>query len=305
MPKIAVLIPCYNEEKTIGKVVDDFKLIFPDADIYVYNNNSTDNTVEIAKEHGAIVEYVYQQGKGFVIRNMFRDIEADCYITVDGDDQVEASDAAILAKHILNGRADIVIGDRLSGSYFSENNRRFHGAGNRLVRGLINHIFKSNVRDIMSGYRAFSRKFVKTFPILSGGFEIETEMTIHMLDKRILYMEEPIQYRDRIEGSVSKLNTVSDGIKVLKTIFMLYKDYRPFGFFNMISFLFFIVSFGMLVPVLVDYYHTGLVARFPTLFVSVGLGIIGILSFTCGIILDTIKKHNDRTYELLANFISK
>ena len=230
--KIAVLIPCYNESKTIEKVVKDYKKALPEADIYVYDNNSKDHTDEIARKAGAIVKYEYKQGKGNVIRSMFRDIDADCYLMIDGDDTYPAEHAREMCDYILNGQADMVIGDRLSSTYFEENKRPFHNFGNVLVRGLINKLFKSNVRDIMTGYRAFSYSFVKTFPILSKGFEIETEMTIHSLDKNLLLKEIPVQYRDRPEGSVSKLNTVSDGIKVIKTIGRLFKEYKPQVFFS-------------------------------------------------------------------------
>ena len=235
MKKIAVLIPCYNEELTIRAVVEDFKNVIPEADIYVYDNNSNDDTAKIAKEAGAIVVPEYRQGKGHVVRSMFRDIEADCYIMVDGDDTYPAKDAYNVAKLVLENKADMAIGDRLSSTYFRENKRPFHNTGNKLVRTLINKIFKSEVKDIMTGCRAFNRKFVKSFPVLSNGFEIETEMSIHALDKRFLIAEIPIAYRDRPEGSESKLNTFQDGYRVLKTILKLYKDYKPLSFFGLIA----------------------------------------------------------------------
>jgi len=303
LKKIAILIPCYNESSTIAKVVDDCKTLIPDAEIYVYNNNSADGSEIIAREHGAIVVNEYQQGKGFVIRSMFRDVEADCYIMIDGDDTYEISDAAILTDYILNNQADMVIGDRLSGSYFKENKRRFHNVGNKLVRTLINHIFNSRINDIMTGCRAFNRRFVKTFPVLSDGFEIETEMTIHALYKRFVIIEKPVRYRDRPEGSVSKLNTFSDGVKVIKTIFSLYKNYRPFKFFGTISFLLLIVSVSFFLPVFVEFLRTGFVYRMPTLIVSVGIAIISLLSFICGVILNTVKKYNDTMYELFVNLL--
>ncbi|MDB2106225.1 MAG: glycosyltransferase family 2 protein [Clostridium sp.] len=301
--KIAVLVPCYNEELTIGNVIEDFKNVIPEADIYVYDNNSTDRTALIAKEKGAIVIPEYRQGKGNVVRSMFRQIEADCYIMVDGDDTYPAKDALRLAKLIIDGKADMAIGDRLSSTYFTENKRAFHNFGNKLVRLLINKIFKNEIKDIMTGCRAFSRRFVKSFPVLSNGFEIETEMSIHALDKRFLISEIPISYRDRPEGSESKLSTFSDGYKVLKTILKLYKDYKPMSFFGFVSLLFFIISGLMFVPILVEYLNTGLVARFPTLIVSVGLGVAALLSLVCGLILDTVKKHSDQFYELELNRI--
>jgi glycosyltransferase involved in cell wall biosynthesis len=248
--KIAVLIPCYNESKTIEKVIKDYKKELPEADIYVYDNNSSDGTDKIAIKAGAIVKYEYKQGKGNVIRSMFRDIDADCYLMIDGDDTYPAEDAKKICEPVLEGRADMVIGDRLSSTYFEENKRPFHNFGNVLVRGLINSLFKSKVKDIMTGYRAFSYDFVKTFPILSKGFEIETEMTIHALDKNMGLKEIPIEYRDRPEGSVSKLNTVSDGIKVLKTIATLFKEYKPALFFNIISLLCLLISIVLGIPVL-------------------------------------------------------
>jgi len=305
MKKIAVLVPCYNEAQTIGKVVEDFKKLLPDASIYVYDNNSTDNSGAIAESKGAIVVHEYQQGKGFVIRSMFRDINADCYIMVDGDDTYSAGDAVKLSEFILEGRADMAIGDRLSGAYFTENKRKFHNIGNRIVRFLINQIFRSKINDIMTGCRAFSKKFVKTFPVLSSGFEIETEMTIHTLDKRLLIVEIPIGYKDRPSGSVSKLSTVSDGFKVLKTIFNLYKDYRPFEFFGVISIIMIAIALIFFLPVFIYYLNYGIVPKIPTLVMSSAFGIISLLSFVCGIILDTIKKYNDRTYELIINILQK
>ena len=240
--KIAVLIPCYNESKTIAKVVKDYKRVLPEADIYVYDNNSSDGTDKIAKKAGAIVKYEYRQGKGNVIRSMFKDIEADCYLMIDGDDTYPAENAREMCDLVLEGKADMVIGDRLSSTYFTENKRPFHNLGNRLVRGLINKLFKSNVRDIMTGYRAFSYEFVKTFPVLSKGFEIETEMTIHALDKNFLLKELPVNYRDRPVGSVSKLNTYRDGFRVLKTIGRLFKEYKPAIFFSIIGLIFLIIA---------------------------------------------------------------
>ena len=297
--KIAVLIPCYNESKTIQKVVKDYKIVLPEADIYVYDNNSTDKTDEIAKKAGAIVKYEYKQGKGNVIRSMFKDIDADCYLMIDGDDTYPKENAREMCDYVLEGKADMVIGDRLSSTYFQENKRPFHNFGNRLVRGLINTLFKSNVRDIMTGYRAFSYDFVKTFPVLSKGFEIETEMTIHALDKNFLLKEIPVEYRDRPKGSVSKLNTFSDGFKVLKTIGRLFKEYKPMIFFGLLSLLFLILSLIFGVPVFVDYFKTGLVPRFPTLFFSLFMLIISVLFLMCGIILEVVVKKHRQLFELL------
>ena len=249
--KIAVLIPCYNESKTVEKVVKDYKKALPNADIYVYDNNSSDGTDKIAKKAGAIVRYEYRQGKGNVIRSMFRDIDADCYLMIDGDDTYPKENAKEMCDLILEGKADMVIGDRLSSTYFTENKRPFHNFGNKLVRGLINTLFKSNVRDIMTGYRAFSYDFVKTFPVLSKGFEIETEMTIHALDKNFLLKEVPVEYRDRPAGSVSKLNTYSDGFRVLKTIARLFKEYKPTIFFSLISLVFLIMQLIFSFPVFI------------------------------------------------------
>lgn len=277
MKKIAVLIPCYNESVTIEKVVKDYKTALPEADIYVYDNNSTDHTDEIAREAGAIVKYEYRQGKGNVIRSMFRDIEADCYIMIDGDDTYPAEHARIMAELVLKKEVDMVIGDRLSSTYFMENKRPFHNAGNRMVRFFINKLFDNNVRDIMTGYRAFSRQFVKSFPVLSKGFEIETEMTIHAVDKNFLLEEIPVKYRDRPSGSVSKLNTFSDGMKVLSTIATLFREYRPFAFFTSVAVVLEVIALIFFIPILLEYFKTGLVLRFPTLIVSGVIALIGIL----------------------------
>lgn len=297
--KIAVLIPCYNESKTIEKVVKDYKKELPNADIYVYDNNSSDGTDEIAKNAGAIVKYEYKQGKGNVIRSMFKDIDADCYLMIDGDDTYSAGNAKEMCQYILDGKADMVIGDRLSSTYFTENKRPFHNFGNKLVRWLINTLFKSNVKDIMTGYRAFSYEFVKTFPVLSKGFEIETEMTIHALDKNFLLKEIPIGYKDRPAGSVSKLNTYSDGFKVLKTIARLFKEYKPMIFFGIVSTLFFIISMIFATPVFIEYFKTGLVPRFPTLIFSGFLLIISMLMLICGIILEVVVKKHRQLFELI------
>ena len=299
--KIAVLIPCYNESVTIAKVVADYRAVLPEADIYVYDNNSSDGTDEIARMAGAIVRYEYRQGKGNVIRSMFRNIDADCYLMIDGDDTYPAEHAREMCELVLETGVDMVIGDRLSSTYFQENKRPFHNAGNRSVRFLINRIFKSDVKDIMTGYRAFSRDFVKNFPVLSKGFEIETEMTIHALDKNFLLKEIPVNYRDRPEGSVSKLNTVRDGVRVLGTVFRLFCEYKPLKFFSSWALLLCLIGGGFMIPVLIDYFKMGLVPRFPTLFVCVGLFIIAALLFACGIILHVVAKKHKMLFELLMN----
>lgn len=307
MSKIAVLIPCYNEEKTIKKVIEDYRKVLPEADIYVYNNNSKDKTVEIVEtlaenDKKIILKNEYRQGKGNVIRSMFREIEADCYLMIDGDDTYPPENAPSMVECVLNGQADMLIGDRLSSTYFTENKRPFHNFGNVLVRKLINSLFKANINDIMTGYRAFSRPFVKGFPVLSKGFEIETEMTIHAVDKNFLIKEIPVSYRDRPEGSESKLNTYSDGFKVLKTIFNLFKEYKPLAFFGTIALIFFLMTLGLFIPVLIDYTKTGLVAKFPTLIVSGVLGVSSLLSFLVGVILDVEVKKHKQLYELLMNY---
>lgn len=298
MDKIAVLIPCYNEAKTIKKVIEDFKKDLPDATIYVYDNNSTDNTDIIAKEAGAIVRYERKQGKGNVIKRMFREIDAECYIMTDGDDTYPSKSAKKMADLVLNENVDMVIGDRLSSTYFTENKRLFHNFGNILVRTLINFIYKSNIRDVMTGYRAFSYQFVKTFPILSKGFEIETEMTIHSLDKDLSTKNVVIEYQDRPEGSESKLNTYSDGFKVLKTIVSLYKNYRPLSFFMWLSLLLFILGTIFLIPVLFDYFKTGLVPKIPSFIASIFFYICTIQSFFGGLILDTTSRKNKQDFEM-------
>lgn len=301
--KIAILIPCYNESKTIEKVVKDYKKVLPEADIYVYDNNSKDGTDHIAKEAGAIVRYEYMQGKGNVIRSMFRQIDADCYLMIDGDDTYPSESAREMCQYILDGKADMVIGDRLSSTYFTENKRPFHNLGNRLVRFLINYLFKNKIQDIMTGYRAFSYQFVKGFPVLSKGFEIETEMTIHAVDKNFKVVEIPVTYRDRPEGSFSKLNTYSDGFKVLTMIATLFKEYKPAMFFNWVAILSLVVSSFLGFPVLIEYFNTGLVPRFPSLIVSGIFMIIALLMWTVGIILQVIVKKNKQMYELYLNMM--
>ena len=298
MDDIAVLIPCYNEDKTIEKVVSDFKRVLPDAVIYVYDNNSTDDTEKLAKKAGAIVRHEYQQGKGNVVRRMFQEIDAHCYILVDGDDTYPAESAAKMVKLVQEHNADMVVGDRLSSTYFEENKRPFHNLGNSMVRAAINHLFKSNIRDIMTGYRAFSYLFVKSFPVLSKGFEIETEMSIHAIDKNMRVENVIIQYRDRPEGSVSKLNTYSDGMKVLMTIVKLYKNYKPFGFFSWIAVLLALIATLFLIPVLCDYASSGLVLRFPTLIVCCFVYLSAIQAFFAGLMLSTMKQKNMQDYEM-------
>lgn len=303
MDKIAVLIPCYNESKTIHKVVTDWKKELPTAAIYVYDNNSTDKTDEIAQNAGAVVRYEYRQGKGNVIRRMFREIEAECYIMVDGDDTYPAEFGKQMADKVLNRKVDMVVGDRLSSTYFEENKRRFHNFGNTLVRSSINRLFDSDIKDIMTGYRAFSYQFVKTFPVLSKGFEIETEMTIHAVDKNMLVENVIVDYRDRLVGSESKLNTYLDGFKVIRTIVRLYKNYRPFGFFGCISFALIILSAIMFLPVLMIYFKTGLVPNFPTLIVSGFIALAAIISFFSGLLLTSIVEKERQAFEFRLQII--
>ena len=299
---VAILIPCYNEELTIGRVINDLKVELPSALIYVYDNNSTDDTFQIAQECGAIVKKEYRQGKGNVVRSMFRDIEADVYVIIDGDDTYPATNIHSLIKPIIDLEADMVVGDRLSaGHYKNENKRIFHNFGNDLVRIIINKLFNANLKDIMSGYRVFSRKFVKTIPISSCGFEVETEITLHSLDKRFLIKEISIEYRDRPEGSFSKLSTVSDGIKVLKTIFSVFKNYKPIVFFTFISAIFFLASAIIDGVVIYEFFQTSLVTKMPSAMLSAGLMIIAIISLFSGFILDAIVKQHKENYELFLN----
>ena len=299
MDKVAVLIPCYNESKTIAKVVTDFQAVLPEGSvIYVYDNNSTDGTAEIAAAAGAVVRHEYQQGKGNVIRRMFREIDAQCYLMVDGDDTYPAEFAPEMIAKVLDRGVDMVVGDRLSATYFTENKRPFHNFGNKLVRHSINALFKSDIQDIMTGYRAFSYQFVKSFPVLSKGFEIETEMSIHAIEKNMLVESVVVTYRDRPEGSVSKLNTVSDGIKVLGTIGKLYKNNKPFGFFGIIALVLVVIAGLLFFPVLSEYLHTGLVRRFPTLIVSGFIAIGAIQSFFSGLILETLHEKDRHDFEM-------
>ena len=297
MDRIAVLIPCYNEAASIEKVVKDFHAALPEAVIYVYDNNSTDGTAEIAERAGAVVRHEYLQGKGNVMRRMFYEIDAECYLITDGDDTYPAEYAPEMADRVLSHNADMVVGDRLSSTYFTENKRPFHNLGNSMVRFLINLLFHGEIKDIMTGYRAFSYRFIKTFPVLSKGFEIETEMSIHAIDKNMQVENVVVDYRDRAEGSVSKLNTYSDGFKVLRTILRLYKNYHPFGFFGMIAALLFALSIGFAIPVLIEFAKTGLVPRFPTLIVCGFVFLAGLISFFSGIILSSLRQKEKQEFE--------
>lgn len=304
MDKIAVLIPCYNEAPTIQKVINDFREVLPEATIYVYDNNSTDGTDEIARKAGAELVYEYRQGKGNTVRRMFHDIEAECYIMTDGDDTYPAEYARKMADKILQRRVDMVVGDRLSSTYFKENKRPFHNFGNSLVRGSINRIFQSDIKDIMTGYRAFSYRFVKTFPVLSQGFEIETEMTIHAISMNMFIENVVVDYRDRPEGSESKLNTLSDGKRVLMTIFNLFKNYKPLFFFSMTGFLLLLLDAIIFIPaVWMPYLDTGLVEHYPTLIVCGFLALTGILFFFNGMILDSLKEKERREFEFRLNLL--
>ena len=298
MDKIAVLIPCYNESMTIEKVVTDFKRVLPEATIYVYDNNSTDGTDELARGAGATVRYEYRQGKGNVLRRMFRDIDAECYIITDGDDTYPAESAREMADQVLERRVDMVVGDRLSSTYFTENKRPFHNFGNSLVRKSINTLFKNDIKDIMTGYRAFSYEFVKTFPVLSKGFEIETEMSIHAIDKNMFVENVVITYRDRPEGSVSKLDTYSDGFKVLKTIARLYRAYKPMGFFGIIALILAVIATAFFIPVMGTYLATGLVPDFPTLIVCGFTMLSAIQSLFVGVTLETMAQKNRQDFEM-------
>mgnify|MGYP001033562603 CR=1 FL=1 len=303
MEKIAVLIPCYNEEKTIAKVVADAKAALPEAVVYVYDNNSTDRTVETAQAAGAVIRHEYVQGKGNVIRRMFREVEARCYIMVDGDDTYPMEFAPQMVDQVLHYNADMVVGDRLSSTYFSENKRPFHNMGNSLVRSSINRLFDCEVKDIMTGFRAFSYGFVKTFPVLSKGFEIETEMTIHAVYNHMQIGNVIVDYRDRPEGSVSKLNTYSDGFRVLGTIFRLYRDYKPFGFFSILALLLAVISVLFFIPVLLEYFATGLVLKFPTLIVCGFVMLAAIQSFFAGLMLSNMAQKNRRDFEYRFNLV--
>lgn len=305
MDKIAVLIPCYNESKTVKKVINDYQAVLPEATIYVYDNNSSDDTAAIAEAGGAVVRHEYHQGKGNVIRRMFREIDAEAYIMVDGDDTYPAEFAREMVDKVLDRHVDMVVGDRLSSTYFTENKRPFHNFGNSLVRNSINTLFKSDIKDIMTGYRAFSYQFVKSFPVLSKGFEIETEMSIHAVHKNLLVENVIVTYRDRPEGSESKLNTYSDGFKVIKTIIKLYKNYKPFGFFSILAAVLMLLSAGFFIPVLFEYLATGLVFKFPTLIVCGFVALAALISFFSGVILSTINEKNRQDFEMQLHAIQR
>lgn len=298
MDKIAVLIPCYNEEMTIYKVVSDFRRVLPEAVVYVYDNNSKDRTAEEALRAGAVVRREYKQGKGNVIRRMFREIDAQCYVMTDGDDTYPAEDAPEMVRMVLERGSDMVVGDRLSSTYFTENKRPFHNFGNSLVRKMINVIFHTDIKDIMTGYRAFSYSFVKSFPVISKGFEIETEMSIHAVDKNMLVENVVIGYRDRPQGSESKLNTISDGTKVLRTIVRLFRDYKPMSFFGILAGILAVLAIAFFIPVFVEYTKTGLVSRFPTLFMCGFTMLAAIQAFFAGMILQTMKMKNLQDFEM-------
>ena len=303
MKKTAIIIPCYNEEITIINVINDCKKYLPQAEIYVCDNNSTDKTVEKAKSLNVTVKYEKRQGKGNVLRKMFREIDADCYVIVDGDSTYPLNNIQQMCDEVLNNEIDMVIADRLSTTYFKQNKRLFHNIGNKFVRYLINKLFHNNIKDIMSGYRAMSKLFVKTYPVLSKGFEIETEMTIHALDKNFLIKEIPVNYKNRPSGSISKLNTFSDGVSVLKTIFTLCKDYKPFFFFSVMSLILFGISLLLFIPIFTEFLSTGLVPRFPTLIGSGVFATMALLMFSCGIILQTIVRKHNELYEIMLNQI--
>lgn len=304
--KIAVLIPCYNEEVTIHKVVSDFKRELPEADIYVYDNNSSDDTSKLAKDAGAIVRFEPRQGKGNVVRQMFRDIDADCYLMVDGDDTYPAESARELCEPILSGEADMTVGDRLSnGTYAEENKRAFHGFGNDLVRAMIKWIYGYSFDDVMTGYRAFSRPFVKTFPVMSEGFQIETEISIHAVDRRWRIKDVPIIYRDRPEGSVSKLNTIGDGMKVMIAIASLFKNYRPLKFFSLAALVLAVIGLLLGIPVIVEFFETGLVPRLPTALLATAFMFLCGLSFATGLVLDNLAKTERKQWELEVYKISE
>lgn len=304
MDKIAVLIPCYNEEKTIEKVVTDVKRALPEATVYVYDNNSTDKTVELAEKAGAILRHEYKQGKGNVIRRMFREIDAQCYLMIDGDDTYPLDCARELVDKVLNHHADMVVGDRLSSTYFTENKRPFHNFGNTMMRICINRLFHTDIKDIMTGYRAFSYEFVKTFPVVSTGFEIETEMTIHAVNYNLQVENVVVQYRDRPEGSKSKLNTFKDGMRVIKKMLQLYKNYQPLKCFGMFACLLFLVAIVLFVPILIEYFQSGLVPRFPTLIVCGFMVLAGIQSLFAGMILDVTVAKDRRDFEYRLNRVS-
>lgn len=305
MDKIAVLIPCYNEEQTIAKVVHDVMEALPEAVVYVYDNNSSDKTVELAKEAGAVVRYEYKQGKGNVIRRMFREIDAECYLMIDGDDTYPLDCARELVDQVLLRHADMVVGDRLSSTYFTENKRPFHNFGNSLMRAGINKLFKSDIKDIMTGYRAFSYEFVKTFPVFSQGFEIETEMTIHAVNYNMQVENVVVEYRDRPEGSVSKLNTYSDGMRVIRKMLQLYRNYKPMKFFGLMSLLLILMAVILMIPIVMEYFETGLVPRFPTLIACGFMVLAGIQSFFAGLTLEILSAKDRKDFEYRLNCVQR
>ena len=299
MQKIAVLIPCYNEEYTIEKVVNDFKKELPKANIYVYDNNSKDKTIEKAKKAGAIVRSESRQGNGNVIRTLFNEIEADIYVIVDGDDTYQAEYVHQLIEPIIENQADMTVGDRLSnGTYQQKNKRHFHNFGNKLVRKSINTLFNSKLRDIMTGYRAFNKRFVKNMPVMSANFELETEMTLFALDKKYRIKEIPIEFRERPEGSKSKVNTFTDGMKVIKTIIKMFKDYRPLKFFSIIFIILFSIGILVGIPVIIEFYKTGYITKMPSAILATGIITLSVISEQCGLILHTIVKLDKQNYEL-------
>ena len=301
MDKIAVLIPCYNEAQTIGKVIADVKENLPEATVYVYDNNSTDDTAAIAQKAGAVVRHEYKQGKGNVIRRMFREIDAQCYLMIDGDDTYPLNCARKMVDRVLYHNADMVVGDRLSSTYFTENKRPFHNFGNSLVRGSINYLFHSDIKDIMTGYRAFNYLFVKSFPVLSKGFEIETEMTIHAVHNNMQVDNVIVDYRDRPAGSESKLNTYSDGMRVLRMIVRLFKNYKPLAFFGLIALVLMALAVGFFLPVLFEFLHTHQVLKFPTLFVCGFTALAAIQSLFAGLILSNTSENDRRDFEMRLN----
>ncbi|MDR0627699.1 MAG: glycosyltransferase family 2 protein [Bifidobacteriaceae bacterium] len=303
-PSVAVLLPCYNEAQTIVEVVRDFRNALPNATVYVYDNSSTDDSAALAAQAGAVVRGEPMRGKGYVMRSMFRDIEADCYVLADADDTYPAGAAPAMVNAVLDQRADMVVGDRLSSTYFTENKRRFHSGGNVLVRKLVNGFFGGEVSDIMTGYRAFSYSFVKSFPVLSTGFEIETEMTIFALENHLRVTSLPVEYRDRPEGSESKLSTVKDGLRVLRTIAKLFKDYRPMLFFNLLATICFVIGLFLGTPVVVEYFQTGLVPRFPSLFAAFFCLLAAMQLVVAGLILDTQGRTRRQGFEMAVNQLS-
>ena len=299
--RVVVLIPCYNEAVTVAKVVTDVRRAFPTAKVVVCDNNSTDDTANIAREAGAQVVTESRQGKGNVLRTLFRTIDADCYIIIDGDDTYSVDQLPRMADMVLNEGVDMVIGDRISTSYLQVNKRRYHNSGNLFLRFLINKMFNSSVPDILSGLRALSPSFVKNFPILSHGFEIETEMTIYALDNNFALRSIPVAYNNRPEGSTSKLNTFSDGFKVIKKAFSLFIHFKPLQFFSILASVLFLAGAIGMIPVFVEYFATGLVPRFPTLIVCGFVILLSLLLLVCGLILEVANTRHKQLMEVLMN----